>query len=227
MIEIRRGQDRGHSRFAWLDSRHSFSFGSYHDPGFMGFRALRVINDDVVDPGTGFGMHPHRDMEILTIVHRGALEHKDSLGSGAVVRPGDVQRMTAGTGVLHSETNPSPDEPVRLLQIWILPETAGLEPSYEQRSFDAAFQRVASRDGRDGALSVHQDVEVWRGRIEPDRPVRHEIAPGRHVWVQVVEGELRVCGQRLVTGDGAAVSEEQSVTLEATGPSDVLLFDLA
>ena len=227
MIALRPAEERGHTRLSWLDSRHSFSFDRYYDPRHMGFRVLRVINEDRVDPGQGFGTHPHRDMEILTFVLEGALEHKDSLGSGSVIRPGDVQRMTAGTGISHSEFNPSRTEPVHFLQVWILPERPGLEPSYEQRSFPAAGLRlVGSRDGREGSVRIHQDVLVHLARLSPGEDVVHALAPGRHAWIQMARGAAQVNGARLAAGDGAALSEERSVTLRGVDGAEALLFEL-
>ena len=227
MIALRPAEERGHTRLSWLDSRHSFSFDRYYDPRHMGFRVLRVINEDRVDPGQGFGTHPHRDMEILTFVLEGALEHKDSLGSGSVIRPGDVQRMTAGTGISHSEFNPSRTEPVHFLQVWILPEQPGLEPSYEQRSFPAAGLRlVGSRDGREGSVRIHQDVLVYVARLSPGEEVVHALAPGRHAWIQMARGAAQVNGTRLGAGDGAALSEERSVTLRGVDDAEALVFDL-
>ena len=227
MIALRPAEERGHTRLSWLDSRHSFSFDRYYDPRHMGFRVLRVINEDRVDPGQGFGTHPHRDMEILTFVLEGALEHKDSLGNGSVIRPGDVQRMTAGTGISHSEFNPSRTEPVHFLQVWILPERPGLEPSYEQRSFPAAGLRlVGSRDGREGSVRIHQDVLVYVARLSPGEEVVHALAPGRHAWIQMTRGAAQVNGTRLGAGDGAALSEERSVTLRGVDGAEALLFEL-
>jgi len=227
MIALRPAEERGHTRLSWLDSRHSFSFDRYYDPRHMGFRVLRVINEDRVDPGQGFGTHPHRDMEILTFVLEGVLEHKDSLGSGSVIRPGDVQRMTAGTGISHSEFNPSGTEPVHFLQVWILPEQPGLEPSYEQRSFPAAGLRlVGSRDGREGSVRIHQDVLVYVARLSPGEDVVHALAPGRHAWIQMARGAAQVNGTRLGAGDGAALSEERSVTLRGVDGAEALVFDL-
>ena len=227
MIALRPAEERGHTRLSWLDSRHSFSFDRYYDPRHMGFRVLRVINEDRVDPGQGFGTHPHRDMEILTFVLEGALEHKDSLGSGSVIRPGDVQRMTAGTGISHSEFNPSRTEPVHFLQVWILPERPGLEPSYEQRSFPAAGLRlVGSRDGREGSVRIHQDVLVHLARLSPGEDVVHALVPGRHAWIQMARGAAQVNGARLAAGDGAALSEERSVTLRGVDGAEALVFDL-
>ena len=227
MIALRPAEERGHTRLSWLDSRHSFSFDRYYDPRHMGFRVLRVINEDRVDPGQGFGTHPHRDMEILTFVLEGVLEHKDSLGSGSVIRPGDVQRMTAGTGISHSEFNPSGTEPVHFLQVWILPEQPGLEPSYEQRSFPAAGLRlVGSRDGREGSVRIHQDVLVYVARLSAGEDVVHALAPGRHAWIQMARGAAQVNGTRLAAGDGAALSEERSVTLRGVDGAEALVFDL-
>jgi hypothetical protein len=232
MITVRPSRERGHANFGWLDSHHTFSFGDYHDPKHMGFRALRVINEDRVEPGRGFGTHPHRDMEIISYVLEGALEHKDSLGTGSVIRPGDVQRMTAGTGVLHSEFNPSKSERVHFLQIWIVPDRARLQPSYEQKSFPAEDRKnrlrlIASPDGRDGAVTVHQDAALHAGVLDAGTRLRHPISPGRHAWVQVVRGAINVDGQELGQGDGAAVSDQEAIGIEAREPSEVLVFDLA
>src|SRR5581483_6022908 len=195
MITIRKSGDRGHAEHGWLDSRHTFSFADYYDQDQMGFRTLRVINEDRVRPGEGFGTHPHRDMEIVSYVLEGALEHKDSLGTSSVIRPGEVQRMTAGSGVLHSEYNPSQKEPVHFLQIWILPEKKGLRPGYEQKAFpdDQRSNRlrlVASRDGRDGSLTIHQDVDLYSTLLEKGKAVSHALQPGRHAWIQVTRGGL-------------------------------------
>ena len=205
MITIRKSADRGHTKIDWLDSRHTFSFGDYHDPKQMGFRALRVINEDRVHPGRGFATHGHQDMEIITYVLEGALEHKDSMGNGSIIRPGDVQRMTAGTGVTHSEYNHSRDQAVHLLQIWILPAERGLTPGYEQRAFADAAKRdrlalIASRDGRDGSVTVHQDVDLYAAALDAGREVVCELRPGRHAWVQVARGTARLNG-RLLEGD--------------------------
>jgi redox-sensitive bicupin YhaK (pirin superfamily) len=227
MITIRRSDERGHFDHGWLDTRHTFSFAGYHDPEHVQFRALRVINEDIVQPGMGFGEHPHRDMEIVTYVLKGALEHKDSLGGGGVIRPGDVQRISAGSGVFHSEFNASKTEPVHLLQIWIIPEEQGLEPRYDQKTFedlDGRLRVVASRDGRDGSLSLYQDVVVLAGRLGD--PVTHELGAGRHAWVQVAQGGAVVNGETLGQGDAAAISEEGSVRIEPRGACEVLVFDL-
>ena len=231
MITLRKADDRFHTDIGWLDSRHSFSFGEHHDPGHMGFRALRVINDDRVRGGAGFPSHPHRDMEIITYVVDGALGHKDSMGNGTTIKPGEVQRMTAGTGVVHSEMNPSPAQ-THFLQIWILPEKRGLAPGYEQKAFSTeerqgALRLVASRDGREGSVTVHQDVALYASVLEPGQEVAHTLAPGRHAWVQVVRGQVTLNDQPLVAGDGAAVSDEQTLSLRAGAGSEILVFDLA
>jgi hypothetical protein len=232
MLTIRPSEARGHVEFGWLDTRHSFSFGHYHDPAHMGFRALRVINEDHVDPGAGFDPHPHRDMEILTYVLSGALEHQDSMGNGSVIRPGDVQRMTAGTGVVHSEQNASATEPVHLLQIWILPARTGLAPGYEQKAFPEAERRgrlrpLAAADGREGSVTVHQDVTLYSALLGAGESVHHALAPGRHAWVQVARGAVSVNGETVRAGDGVALSDERSLALEASEDAELLLFDLA
>jgi redox-sensitive bicupin YhaK (pirin superfamily) len=232
MITVRPGNERGHSERGWLDSHFTFSFADYEDPRHMGFRSLRVINEDWIQPGRGFGMHPHRDMEILTYVLEGALEHRDSLGTGSVIQPGDAQRMSAGTGIVHSEANPSTSEPVHLLQIWILPDRTGIAPAYEQRAFSEEERRgrlrlLASRDGRDGALTIHQDAELYTTLLAAGENVTHPVRPGRHAWVQVARGAVTLNGKPLRAGDGAAVSDEEAVTLSASEASEVLLFDLA
>ena len=232
MIAIRRASERGASNHGWLDSRHTFSFADYHDPAHMGFRALRVINDDRVSAGAGFGTHGHRDMEILSYVLSGALEHKDSMGNGSVIRPGDVQRMSAGTGVMHSEKNHSGTDPVHFLQIWILPEKRGTAPGYEQRTFDEGSTRdqlrlVASRDGRDGSVTVAQDLALYVAKLTPGTGVQHALAPGRHVWIHVATGSVTLGGQALGPGDGAAVVDEARLDLRGTSDAEVLVFDLA
>src|SRR4051794_3121430 len=216
MITIRPSAARGRTALGWLDSAHSFSFGDYWDPEHTGFRSLRVINEDRVEGGTGFGTHPHRDMEILTWVLSGALEHRDSLGTGSVIGPGEIQRMTAGTGILHSEYNPSADEPVHLLQIWLLPERKGLTPSYDQRAFPEAGRRgrlqlLASRDGRDGAVTIHQDADLFAAELARGESVTHSLRPGRSAWVQVTRGAVNVNGKALRAGDGAAVRDETAL----------------
>lgn len=232
MIEIRRADERGHADHGWLDTRHTFSFADYYDPRFMGFRSLRVINQDRVTGGEGFGTHPHRDMEIISYVLEGALEHKDSMGTGSVLRAGEFQRMSAGTGVLHSEFNASKSDPVHFLQIWIVPGQRGLTPSYEQKRFPDEERRgrlrlVASPDASDGALEVHQDVRLYSGLFDKGESVEHVLAPGRHAWVQIVSGAIALNGQELRAGDGAAVAGEDSLRLEARKASELLLFDLA
>ena len=232
MITVRPSAERGRSELGWLSSRHTFSFADYLDPRHMSFRSLRVVNEDRVQPGAGFPTHGHRDMEIVTYVVEGALEHKDSLGTGSVIHPGEVQRMTAGTGVTHSEYNSSRIEPVHFLQIWILPERQGLAPGYEQRAFPAAemqgrLRLVAARDGRDGSVTVHQDVRLLAARLAPGEEIVHSLAPGRHAWLQVVRGALVMNGTTLAAGDGAAVSDEAHLALAARAPSELLLFDLA
>ena len=233
MITVRAGRERGLTHFDWLDSRHTFSFDRYYDPRHMGFRNLRVINEDRVQPGKGFPTHGHRDMEILTVVLEGVLEHQDSLGNGSVISPGQVQRMSAGAGIHHSEWNPSRSEPVHLLQIWILPERLCLEPNYEQRSFPREETRgllrlIAAPDGRAGAVIVHQDVELYRASLRPGEQLTHPLKPGRHAWAQVAQGVVRVNDIRLKSGDGAAISQEANLTLTADDPeAEVLLFDLA
>ena len=232
MIAVRRSLERGHAQHGWLESFHTFSFADYRDPRFMGFRDLRVINEDRVRPGRGFDSHSHRDMEIVTFVIEGELQHQDSLGNGSLIRAGDVQRMSAGTGVTHSEYNPSSTDPVHFLQIWILPEREGLAPSYEQRRFGAEDRRgvmrlIASPDGRDGTLRLHQDVEIHASLVEPGKPVAHELAAGRHAWIQMIRGEIEVAGVSLAAGDGAAVSDEAQLRIEPRETSELLLFDLA
>jgi len=233
VIQVRKAADRGRTTTDWLDSAHSFAFGSYRAPRFPGFRDLRVLNEDRVAPGAGFGAHPHADMEILTFVLAGALAHRDSSGQAGVLRPGDVQRMGAGTGIVHSETNASATEPVHFLQVWILPATPGLAPSYEQRSLgepsSGRLLRVASPDAGDAALRVHQDVRVLRGRLEAGERVTHVLGAGRHAWIQALRGRVDVGGAELAAGDGAAVSgvsELSAVALDERTPSDVLVFDL-
>ncbi len=232
MMTVRKAQERGHFDHGWLDTWHSFSFADYYDPRFMGFRHLRVINEDRVAPGQGFPTHPHRDMEILTYILEGALEHKDSMGNGSVIRPGDVQRMSAGTGVTHSEFNPSEREPVHLLQIWLLPERNRLPPSYEQKAFPAEalngkLALVASHAGRDGSVAIHQDVNLYAGRFAAGETASHAVPPGRYVWLQVARGEIEVNGQALAAGDAAALSEEAKLELKAKSAAEVLVFDLS
>ncbi|SOE00997.1 pirin family protein [Caenispirillum bisanense] len=233
MIEIRRSEERGHADFGWLDSRHTFSFGHYFDPNHMGFRTLRVVNDDRVVPGAGFGEHGHRDMEIISYVVDGALAHKDSLGNVETIGPGEVQVMTAGTGIRHSEFNGSASEGVRFLQMWVLPEREGLKPGYVQKRFGRAdklgrLALLVSRDGRDGSLPIHQDVALYAAVLTEGQAVRHAPAAGRHLWVQVVRGGVELNGTLLREGDGAAVSDEDAVTLTGLDTeSEVLVYDLA
>ncbi len=233
MITIRPATERGHFNHGWLDTYHSFSFADYWDPKHMGFRSLRVINEDQVAPQMGFGTHPHRDMEIITYVLEGSLAHKDSMGTGSVIRPGEVQRMSAGTGVLHSEFNNSPSEKVHLLQIWILPERRGLEPSYEQKDFPAEeklnrFRVIASHDGRDGSVTIHQDAQLAAAILEKGKTVGYDLGKSRYAWLQVARGEITLNGKTLKAGDGAAVEKESSIELTgAADRSEVLLFDLA
>ncbi len=230
MITVRRAAERGHFDHGWLNTYHTFSFAEYHDPRWMGFRSLRVVNDDRVAPGQGFGEHRHRDMEIVSYVLEGALAHRDSMGNSGVIRPGDVQRMSAGRGVQHSEFNGSRTEPVHFLQIWILPETSGTAPGYEQKTFPPETRRgklglIGSRDGRDGSVTIRQDVDAYASVLEDGQNVRHVLAPGRHAWLQVAEGELEVNGNRLGEGDGAAVTDEGDLEIAGKG-SEFLLFDL-
>ena len=232
MVTLRRAEDRGRTRLSWLDSRHTFSFGEYHDPAHMGFRSLRVINDDRVAEGQGFGTHSHRDMEIITWVLDGALQHRDSLGNGSVIRPGDLQRMSAGTGIAHSEFNPSGVEPVHFLQIWIVPARQGLQPGYEQQTFpvDARSGRlrlVADENGTDGAVTVHQDVRVLAGMLDAREEVTHRFASGRHAWLHVATGALGFRDRTLRAGDGVGMSGESELTLRGIEPGEVLVFDLA
>lgn len=227
-IQLRPADERGRTQLSWLDSRHSFSFNEYYDPENMGFRELRVINEDWVAPGKGFGTHPHRDMEILTYVLEGALEHRDSMGSSSVIRPGEVQHMSAGTGVTHSEFNHSPDAPVHLLQIWILPNRKGLKPSYEQKTVGdlrGGFHLIAGGDN--GAVKIHQDVQLYAARLAPGEQATHKLAPERHAWVQVARGTIKLNGKEMKAGDGAAVTGEDAITCKAEEASEVLLFDLA
>jgi len=231
MIRIRRSNERGHANHGWLDSRFSFSFADYYDPQFMGFRSLRVINEDYIEPAQGFPTHGHRDMEIITYVIDGELSHRDSMGNGETIRPHEVQRMTAGTGVLHSEYS-SPTDKTHLLQIWILPEKQNLQPGYEQKLFapeekQGKLRLVASKGGDDGSVHINQDVRLYASILSAGDAVTHELAEGRHAWVQLISGSLEVNGEKISSGDGAAVSEETSLTLNASvSPTEFLLFDL-
>ena len=232
MIQIRPSQERGGGNHGWLKTHHTFSFGEYWDPKWMGFRSLRVINEDWVAPNTGFPTHPHRDMEIITYVLEGKLEHKDSLGTGSVILPGDGQRMTAGSGIRHSEFNPSTKDAVHLLQIWIQPEKAALAPSYEQKSFPEAEKRgklrlIASRNATDGSVKINQDAQLYVTLLKPGEEVTHEFSAGRHGWLQVARGAVELNEKKLSQGDGAAISDEKAIGIKATEDSEVLLFDLA
>ncbi|MGH9669272.1 MAG: pirin family protein [Terriglobales bacterium] len=234
MITVRPGSERGHAQHGWLDTYHTFSFDSFHDPKHMGFRSLRVINEDWVGAGKGFPPHFHRDMEIVTYILEGALEHKDSIGNGSIIRPGEVQRMSAGSGVTHSEYNPSPTERVHLLQIWIRPEAKGLAPSYEQKRFDVEGRRgrlqlVASREAREGSVKIHQDAALYAAMLAAGENVRHKLLDGRHAWLQVARGAVTVNGVALQAGDGAAASDESALQIAGVGSelAELLLFDLA
>lgn len=232
MQTLRHGEARGHANFGWLDSRHTFSFGHYHDPAHMGFGALRVINEDRVSPGAGFDTHGHADMEIISYVLEGALEHKDSIGTGSVIRPGEVQRMTAGTGIRHSEFNASKTEPVHFLQIWIIPAQRGLQPGYEQKAFpqaqrSGAWKLVGSQDGREGSLTIHQDVDLYSSLLADGDTLNFEVRQGRRVWLQVARGTLIANGETLYAGDGLGLTAAGTLALTATDDAEVLLFDLA
>ena len=231
MIQVRKAKERGHADHGWLDTYHTFSFADYQDPRHMRFRSLRVMNEDFVAPGQGFGTHPHRDMEIVTYILEGALEHKDSMGYGEVLRPGEFQRMSAGTGITHSEFNPSKTEPVHLYQIWLFPDQKGLVPSYEQKQFLEAGRRnrlqlVASRDAEEDSLTIHQDARIYLSNLDAGQEIRYEIPAGRFAWVQVLRGGVALNGEELSTGDGAAVSEESLLQIQASGPAELMLFDL-
>jgi redox-sensitive bicupin YhaK (pirin superfamily) len=230
MKMIRRSNERGHASHGWLDSYHTFSFADYYDPQWMGYRSLRVINDDLVMPGMGFGKHPHRDMEIISYVLSGAIEHKDSMGNGRVIRAGEFQYMAAGTGVQHSEFNPSKTDPLRLLQIWIMPDEKGVTPRYAERNFAAAptgqWHLIASKTGRDGSMEIHQDADLLLGKLDAGQNVKHSLAKDRHAWVHVAEGEVSLNGTKLTGGDAVGVSDESVLEIAATKPSQVLLFDL-
>ena len=232
MIALRRAEDRGHANHGWLDSYHTFSFAGYYDPDEMGYGSLRVINEDRVAPGMGFGTHPHRDMEIISYVLDGALQHRDSMGTGSVIRPGDVQRMTAGTGVLHSEFNASSRDPVHFLQIWIEPDRVGIAPGYEQKNFPAEEKRaqlrlIASPDGADGSVRVHQDAKLYAALLKGDQHVTYALPEGRKAYLHVVRGQVQLNGQVLRTGDGAKIEGERELQLSDGNDSEVLLFDMA
>jgi redox-sensitive bicupin YhaK (pirin superfamily) len=232
MITLRPSNQRGGGDYGWLKTQHTFSFSDYSDPKWMGFRSLRVINEDWVAPGAGFPTHPHKDMEIITYVLSGKLEHKDSLGTGSVILPGDGQRMSAGRGIRHSEANPSTSDPVHLLQIWILPDKLGREPGYEQKSFPEVekrgkFRLIASNDGSESSVKINQDAKLFVALLAPGEEVMQPLATKRHAWLQVAKGEVELNGQKLHQGDGAAISEEAKLTLKANADAEVLLFDLA
>ncbi len=231
MIHIRRSADRGHADHGWLDTRHTFSFADYYDPEFMGFGHLRVINEDRVAPGAGFGTHPHRDMEIITVVLEGGLAHRDSTGSGGVIRPGEVQVMSAGTGVTHSEMNASKDEPVHFMQIWIIPERRGTKPRYDQKRFDEEGRRdrlqlLVSADGSGESLSIGQDARLYAAVLGEGKSVEHRLADGRKAWLQVARGSVELDGHQINAGDGVAIAEEELVKIQAREPAEILLFDL-
>ena len=230
MKMIRRSNERGHASHGWLDSYFTFSFADYYDPEWVGFRSLRVINDDLIMPGMGFDTHPHRDMEIISYVLAGALQHRDSMGNGRIIRPGEFQYMAAGTGVEHSEFNPSKTEATRLLQIWIKPDAKNVKPRYAERNYAKAetgkLHLVASKTGRDGSMEIHQDADLLLAKLESGQAVKHLLAPGRHAWIHVAEGEVTVNGSKLSGGDAAALSEENELNIVAAKPSQVLVFDL-
>ena len=232
MIRIRRAEDRGHADHGWLDTYHTFSFSTYRDPAHRGFRSLRVINEDRVAPGQGFGTHPHHDMEIVTYVLEGALEHKDSMGNGEVLHPGEFQRMSAGTGITHSEFNPSETEPVHLYQIWLLPAQKGLVPSYEQKRFPEqertnTLRLVASPDAAEGSLTIHQDARIYLSSLDSGKTIPHPLEDGRHAWLQVLRGSVSLNDETLKTSDGAAISDEPLLNIKAEDDAEVLLFDLS
>lgn len=231
MIIVRKSNERGHANHGWLDSYHTFSFANYYEPNFLGFRSLRVINEDRVIPGAGFGTHGHKDMEIVTYVLEGALEHKDNIGNGSMIQPGEVQRMSAGTGILHSEYNPSETEPVHLLQIWIIPSEKGIQPSYEQKTLNpqdtpGALKLIAAPEGKNGAVTLHQDVNLYAGVLQEGDRISYNLPENRHAWLQVVRGKVSLNGTSLDAGDGVAISEENELTLVADKDAEILLFDL-
>ncbi len=231
MLTLRKSDERGHVDHGWLDARHTFSFASYRDPHHMNFRSLRVMNEDVVAPEKGFGTHAHKDMEIVTYVLEGALEHRDSMGNGEVLRPGEFQRMSAGTGITHSEFNPSATESTHLYQIWLLPERTGIEPSYEQKMFAAderhnRLRLVASRDASEGSLLIHQDARIYLSTLDRGHSVQYELLPQRHAWLQVLRGSVSLNGSELQTSDGASLSNETVLTIEAIDDAEIMLFDL-
>lgn len=232
MIKIRKAEERGHANHGWLDANHTFSFAGYYDSEHMQFRSLRVMNEDRIGSGAGFGTHGHRDMEIITYVLEGVLEHKDNIGNGSIIQPGDVQRMSAGTGILHSEYNHSKTDSVHLYQIWIVPDTMGIEPSYEQKSFHVEkdpgkLHLVAAKEGKAGAVTVHQDMELYAGAFKAGDRISYSLDPNRYAWLQVARGEITLNGMPLKTSDGAAISQEKEFHLETTKDAEILLFDLA
>ncbi|HEX3756901.1 MAG TPA: pirin family protein [Rhizomicrobium sp.] len=232
MITIRRSDERGRTQIGWLDSRHSFSFGDYHDSAFESFGSLRVINEDWIAGGGGFPPHGHRDMEIVTYLLEGALQHKDSIGGGGIIRPGEIQRMSAGSGIVHAEFNASRDRPCHLLQIWIVPSSQGIAPSYEQKTLDASavknhFARIAAPEPLDSEVRLVQDAEIWAAKLDAGIEAIHPLAPGRRAWLQVAKGEVRLAGETLKAGDAAAVADQPQIALRSREPSEVLLFDLA
>jgi len=232
MLNIRPAEQRGHAEHGWLDSHHSFSFADYYDPAHMGFGALRVINEDRVAPAMGFGAHPHRDMEIISYVLEGALQHRDSMGTGSVIRPGDVQRMSAGSGVTHSEYNASKTDPVHFLQIWLVPSERGIKPSYEQKTFSSETKQgrlrvVAAPDGRDGSVTVHADAVVYAGLLDHGERAELELADNRRAWIQVARGQVRIGDSLLKAGDGASITQETTLVIEGVERAEVLVFDLA
>jgi redox-sensitive bicupin YhaK (pirin superfamily) len=232
MIVVRKAEERGHANHGWLNTYHTFSFANYYDPNYLGFRSLRVINEDRVTAGAGFGTHGHKDMEIITYVLEGALEHKDSIGTGSIIQPGEIQRMSAGTGILHSEFNPSSTEEVHFLQIWILPDRKDLKPSYEQQKFElektpGELKLIVSPNGRDNSVTVHQDMNLYAGILDTGDRISYSLTPQRHAWIQVAKGAILVNGNLLDPSDGAAISEETELTIEAKEKTEILLFDLA
>jgi len=232
MITIRKAEERGHANFGWLNTYHTFSFANYYDRNYLGFRSLRVINEDRVQPGGGFPSHSHRDMEIITYVLNGALEHQDSLGNGSIIRPGEVQRMSAGTGITHSEYNPSKTDDVHLLQIWLFPDTPNLQPSYEQKQFAIAqnpnqLHLVAAPKGKNNAVTIHQDVELYAGILHPGQQISYCLSPQRHAWLQVAQGAISVNNNSLKAGDGVAMSNEEKLVISASEQAEILLFDLS
>jgi len=229
MIQLRKSQDRGHAQHGWLDSYHTFSFAEYYEPAFMGFRDLRVINEDIIEAAQGFGKHPHHDMEIITYVVEGQLEHKDSMGTGSIIRPGEIQAMSAGTGVQHSEFNHSNTERLHLLQIWILPEKKGISPSYQQKTIakvDNQLILIASAHPTDQAITIHQDVNLYSAYLSPKHEIRHDLQKNRHGWLQLITGEIELNGNKLLAGDGAAISEESSLVIKGMSQAEFLFFDL-